>query len=100
MKPAFPWQTYLLVLAIIAIVALSPMLSVAIAGGIATLGGCTLHEGNVNPCVFFGVDFGGLLYGLGVMGWFMLLTLPIGALAAAGWVVVLIGHIVRHSFRR
>ncbi|MCC5985766.1 MAG: hypothetical protein JJU42_15530 [Rhodobacteraceae bacterium] len=100
MKPVFPWQTYLLVLAVIAFVALLPVISVLIAGGIATLGGCELNEGFVNPCVFFGVDLGGLLYGMGVMGWFMLLSLPMGALAAAGWVAVWIGHFVWHRVRR
>ncbi len=100
MKPAFSWQTYLLVLVIIAVVAFLPVVSVLIAGGIATLGGCELNEGFVNPCVFFGVDLGGLLYGMGVMGWFMLLSLPMGALAGAVWIAALIGHVVWHVFRR
>ena len=37
-----------------------------------------------------GKDYGHLLYTLGVMGWLMLVTLPVGALAFMIWVIVLI----------
>jgi hypothetical protein len=53
--------------------------------------GCELHEGFVNPCIIFGADRGELLYALGVMGWFMLVTLPIGC---AGVVASLILFII------
>lgn len=100
MKPAFPWKLYLGVFLSIALVALLPVLSVAIAGGIASLADCRLDEGNVHPCVILGADFGGLLYGMGVLGWLMLVTLPLGALAGFGWVLVWIGHFAWHKWRR
>jgi hypothetical protein len=59
----------------------APILSVAIAGAVARFCGCRLDEGGPHPCILWGVDVGGLLYCMGVAGWFMLLTLPLGALA-------------------
>ena len=99
MKPGFPWGIYLRVFGIGALLALAPVISVAMAGGIASLNGCPLTEANITPCVVLGVDLGGVLYGMGVMGWMMLLTLPAGAVAGIGWVVVLLGHLLWHNMR-
>ena len=48
---------------------------------IANAYGCKVDEGSVHPCIINGHDYGELLYSLGVMGWFMLVTIP-GALVA------------------
>lgn len=64
-----------------------PIMSVVIAGTIASWNGCTLHEGSANPCVVNGTDIGETLYAMGVMGWFMLATIPLGAIAFLGWTV-------------
>ena len=60
-------------------------MSVAIAAAIARWNNCTLHEGFVNPCIVAGRDIGGTLYSMSVLGWFMVATVPIGALALVGW---------------
>jgi hypothetical protein len=39
-----------------------------------------------------GHDYGELLYSLGVMGWFMLVTIPGGLVAFASWLIFLILH--------
>lgn len=72
----------------ILLVALSPVLSVIVAGGIANFGGCVLNEGNVHPCVIGGVDLGETIYTMFVLGWLMLVTLPMGALALLIWIIV------------
>ena len=59
---------------------------------IANAAGCRVDEGSVHPCVISGHDYGELLYTLGVMGWFMLITLPAGALAFAAWLLTLLLH--------
>ena len=64
-----------------------PIASVAVAGLIASWNNCTLHEGSVNPCVVYGRDIGGMLYSMGVMGWFMLATIPLGAIAFVLWTI-------------
>ena len=96
----FPWRSYLWALAVIALVALLPVLSVALSGGVASLAGCRLDEGNVHPCVILGSDWGGLLYGMAVMGWFMLVTVPLGVATGLGWAVALLAHLAWHRWRR
>jgi hypothetical protein len=73
---------------VIALAAGWPLMSVVIAGTVASWNGCTLHEGFVNPCVVNGRDVGETLYAMGVMGWFMLATLPLGAIAFVVWTLV------------
>ena len=43
-----------------------------------------------HPCIIKGHDYGELLYSLGVMGWFMLVTIPGGLVAFASWLIFLI----------
>lgn len=62
--------------------AISPIISVLIAGSIASFFDCELHEGFTNPCVLGGVDWGETLYFMAVLGWFALLTIPIGVVVA------------------
>jgi len=68
--------------------------SVFTAGWIATSLGCVLNEGDVHPCPFHGFDLGEMLYGMAVMGWFALGTLPLGAIVLAllllAWIIVTI----------
>ena len=88
----FPTLAYALVLGLIALISLAPVLSVILAGVIAHGAGCAVDEGGSHPCMIGGKDWGEALYTLFVLGWFMLLTLPAGALAFAGWVVALVLH--------
>jgi hypothetical protein len=46
----------------------------------------------MQPCIINGHDYGELLYSLGVMGWFMLVTIPGGLVAFAGWLIFFILH--------
>jgi hypothetical protein len=96
----FPWWVYTLALALILLVALAPLISVMIAGTIAEANGCTLHEGFVNPCLVNGTDMGETLYAMGVMGWFMLATIPLGAMALVAWLVILVIHLIARRRRR
>lgn len=93
-RKRFPWIIYAIVLLLILLAAFAPVISVAIAGAVAEAHGCTLHEGFKNPCLINGVDYGDTLYTMGVLGWFMLATLPIGAFACFIWAVILIVHLV------
>jgi hypothetical protein len=68
--------TYLLLV----LFAVSPILCAMLAGLIAKLCGSQLDEGGVHPCIVCGVDIGGLLYKMGVLGWLSLFTVPIGFL--------------------
>lgn len=77
------------------LIGIAPMISVVVAGLIAELNGCGLHEGFVQPCIVFGTDIGGVLYTMGVMGWFMLISiffLAGGLLGLAFEAVILIAR--------
>lgn len=82
--------------AIVLAVSLLPLLGVVVAGSAANALGCTVNEAAVHPCPFLGMDIGGLLNFLGVMGWLMLVTLPIAAAA----VLILAGHGLAGLVRR
>jgi len=97
-RKRFAWIPYWIVLALIVLVALAPIGSVITCGWIANAHGCKVDEGSVHPCMINGKDYGQLLYTLGVLGWLMLVTLPVGALAFTIWLIILILH--RASWRR
>ena len=60
-----------------------PILSTVLGGGVALCCGCQLDEGSVHPCIIFGIDFGGVLYALGMGFWLIFLTLPTGLIMLA-----------------
>ncbi len=78
----------------IVLLASLPVISVFTAGWIAGGIGCVLNEGDGHPCPLHGFDLGEMLYGMTVMGWFALGTLPPGAIALAllllDWIIVTI----------
>ncbi len=95
----FPWPVYLVVLAVIVVLAALPVLSVTVAGLVASANGCRLDEGGAHPCVIAGTDYGDTLYTLGVLGWLMLASLPLGVIALLVWAVVLAIHLFARSRR-
>ncbi|WDR07365.1 hypothetical protein PSQ90_08085 [Devosia rhodophyticola] len=88
----FPWWAYALALAFILIFALWPIASVLLTYVVADANGCVVNEASANGCLVAGTDWGGTLYTMGVMGWFGLITLPLGAGAAIVWFISLLIH--------
>ena len=91
-KRKFPAKAYVLSLVAIALFGLWPIFSVLLTSTLAETYGCIVDEGSVHPCMIGGVDWGEALYAMGVMGWFMLLTLPAAAFAGMVWMVALLVH--------
>lgn len=67
-----------------------PVLLVATAGAIASANGCELNETTINSCIVNGREMGNTLYSMGVMGWFMLITIPTGLLALLVFLLLLL----------
>jgi hypothetical protein len=67
-----------------------PVILVAIAGAIASANGCELNETVINSCIVNGREMGDTLYSMGVMGWFMLVTIPTGLLALLIFLLLLL----------
>ena len=81
------------------IVAVLPLLPTLFAGFIASINGCELHEGFVNPCVILGYDFGEIIYGMGVMFWLALFTIPLGVLGVSIGLVRLVIALYKNKGR-
>jgi hypothetical protein len=90
----FPWAAYLVTFVVIVLFATAPLLSVYVTYLVAESHGCTVNEATIHPCIVLGIDLGGLLYTTGVLGWFMLATLPLGGGALIVWLVVLLIHFI------
>ena len=96
----FPWLVYWIVFVVLLAFTIAPIISVIVAGSIAEAHGCALDEGSIHSCLVNGEDWGSTLYTLGVLGWFMLATLPLGGGALLVWLIVLIIHRINWSSRR
>jgi hypothetical protein len=90
----FPWRLYLVALGAIVLFAAAPILSVYFTYLVADAHGCTVNEASVNPCIVMGSDWGETLYFTGMMGWFMLATIPLGGGALIVWVVMTTIHFI------
>ena len=84
------WILHLIIVAGLLLLAFAPLLIALGAGAFASANDCVLHEGFPNPCVVGGSDYGDTLYSLGVLGWFALVTLPVGLLLAGLYVVIVL----------
>ncbi|AMB43836.1 hypothetical protein [Methylobacterium sp. AMS5] len=63
----------------------TPALLFALGFGLARLTGCRVDEGSAHPCLVAGIDIGGLLYTLLMMGWLVILALPFMLLTGLIW---------------
>lgn len=68
------------------VIGLLPIIGLSVVSVLASVGGCRVNEGRVQPCMIAGLDWGGLLHGLTVAGWLFFLTAPI---ALAGFVLAI-----------
>ena len=72
-----------------------PLAGILVTAFVAKQLGCQVDEGSVHPCYLFGISIGDALYSMGVMGWFMLLTLPLAAIIVLAWIVTEVIHVAR-----
>ena len=87
------------VTAILVVLCILPLLAPMAAGLTASLAGCQLDEGSVHPCEVFGADVGPALYGLGVAGWLMVLTLPALGVVILVWAGIEAGNFLARRRR-
>lgn len=91
------WKLLIILFVLIALLALSPIISIVVAGTIASLNGCALGDLNAQPCMIGGEDYGKFLYSLSMMGWFAIGTLPLGGAALLALVVIQIAlKLIQH----
>lgn len=82
------WWVHITALLLIAAITCGPLSLALGAGWVAEANGCTLHEGFVNPCMIGGRDYGETLYGMGMMGWLAIASIPLGLIMLAAYLVI------------
>jgi len=73
-------KTAFALLIISTLIAVLPLLSILMAGAAATMLGCDLNEGSISECPTIFGDAGETLYIMGVFGWFLFYTVPLGGI--------------------
>jgi hypothetical protein len=90
-----------IILLVIGLFAFSPIIPVRYADRLATLGGgCQMDESGPHPCTVNGKEVGDTIYTLGMLGWFMLATIPLAALALGVFGLLLILEFALERRRR
>ena len=66
-----------------------PILSILGAVLLGKLLGCKdpLNEAAKPDCIRWGIDFGEIMYAMGMMGWLLMFTLGLGLFAIIGWTI-------------
>ena len=93
--PHFHMRWYVLVLLLIALFAVLPVFTTVAGAVIANDHGCSVNEGNVNPCVIDGVDQGQTLAFMGMSFLYLLVTFPLAIVFFVFWLIVLLVHRAR-----
>jgi hypothetical protein len=75
-------------MSVLLLACLAPFLSMAVAESIAQIYGCKLDLAGVHPCIVGGRDIGHGLFTLGMMGYFLFVTLPAAATVVAVWIAI------------
>ncbi len=79
MLPLNPKRKHALIFFLLLLVfTLFPLIPVLLASTIANLNDCRLDEAGFYPCIVLGVDMGELLGTMAMLGWFGIITLPLG----------------------
>ena len=75
-------------MAVLLFLCLLPLMSMAVAEFIAQVYGCKLDLAAAHPCIVGGSDMGHTLLTLGMMGYFLFVTMPGVVAVIVVWVIV------------
>lgn len=73
----------------------TPFLLLVLAMLLARLTGCEVNEARAHPCRVAGIDLGGMLYGMMMMGWLLIPLMPFMVLTLLGGAVAGVAALVR-----
>jgi hypothetical protein len=91
-------RVFRILMSIVVLACLTPLFSMVAAEVTARIFGCDLSLAATHPCMAFGTDIGSNLLTMGMMGWFLMTTLPVMLGVVILWIAV---EIVRwFSMRR
>jgi hypothetical protein len=91
-------RAFRILMSILVLACLAPLFSMLAAQAAAFIYGCDLSLAATQPCMAHGTDIGQTLLTMGMMGWFLMTTLPVMLGVVILWIIV---EIVRwFSLRR
>lgn len=93
----FGMKGYWIALVAISVFSVLPLISMLLAGAIATANGCAIGSAP-SPCIILGADWGEALYTLALLSWLMFFTFPAAFVLFIIWMIVLTVH--RIAWRR
>ena len=76
------------ILALVAAIALLPLLGLLVTALLAGVLGCEVSESGPSACMVMGTDIGDVLSGMLTAGWFGLVTIPLLMLLVGLWSLV------------
>jgi hypothetical protein len=76
------------IMAVIAGIALLPLLAILVTALLAGVLGCEVSESGATPCVVMGTDIGEFLSEMLTTGWFGLVTIPFLMLLVGVWALI------------
>jgi hypothetical protein len=91
-------RVFRILMSIVVLACLTPLFSMVAAEVTARIFGCDLSLAATHPCMAFGTDIGSNLLTMGMMGWFLMTTLPVMLGVVILWIVVEI--VRRFTLRR
>jgi hypothetical protein len=83
----------------IALLALLPFFIAMLAGFIGKCLSCNINEAGTDQCIRAGIAFGNVLNPLVVIGWLLVLTLPLGVIATVVLIIIAIHDTIYHTRR-
>ena len=73
----------------------APLLCVLLSGALNALFGCHVGHGQAPACLRLGLDLTPMLVGLGMVGWWMLISWLLFVPAAIIWLIVIVRGVAR-----
>jgi hypothetical protein len=95
----FPVRGFVIAFVIILLLMWLPTISSMLAEAIAAAAGCKIFMGGGTPCPIAGLDWGGLLYAMDFIRYFIILTIPFFGFVLGIWLIWLLVALVRWARR-
>lgn len=81
-------RAFRILASILILACLAPLFSMVAADVVARIYGCDLDLAATHPCMAGGSDIGQTLMTMGMMGWYLMTTLPVLLAVAVLWTIV------------
>ena len=99
-RQPFPVRGFVIALVVILLLMWLPTISTLAANAVADAAGCKIFMGGPTPCPIGGMNWGGLLYGMDYLRYFIILTVPFFGAVLGIWLIWLLVALVGWARKR